>query len=498
MNNSVQFIDEGYFYPATTIEHLQLEIDLQEMANSMESLFNTANSPAVRGYDKGKHATLLRRLRYDYKIMTNRWIRKDTRARPARQLAGGIAILGSIWNRYDIWQNQRKIDGLGRETAANTRTISEIITELNGTDNALKRVVQKGERLERQEETLEVVTNLEENYEQIRDMVYALGRVTGAALDHRVHPDINMVVDLAGAWKETKGKLKVRGLSAVEEDFHYLLQMPASFGIRGSVLRMIIHFPVKEAESERYTLLGFRDLPWAAGDRLYWLQTQDEKILKHPKTSRYATIRSTELATAVRMGRNYYWTKGWVETKSDGLSCLGRLWTGDGEGAAKICNVKSHPIQPAAWAITDNNFITATPPTEDLRAEVTCNERSEIASLRGVQQIWLRRGCVLSTSSFDLRPSRRAENETYTVKEKPNLLLSAGRTEIEATGSWGVEVPVMDLHTAGAINTAREVDYWVEIGQWAVVGLALAITIGLFCFVGRAVVRAMNREKEGQ
>ena len=485
----VLFSELGDVYPDATIENIGLTINIEQLDGLIDHMINITTNQ--KNLDEGLNSRWGRYFEQLKEELNLGLIALGEEEYAERARRGVSLFLGALNFFRGIWSN-KAINANTEAIEDNTKNLEWEAHHMVIEDSAIHNISKYMKILEKENRRQDMDMAIESNYVKIRRHTKGLIKLTEGALQHRLSPSAIEVFDVMDFWKKTVKAMESKGVRPIFPDVRHLFQMHASVAIKGLQIHIVLHIPTTRSTSKAWKALVWKQRPWVRNGRIYRLHVGSDIILRHPKTSRHATISKEDYDNLMTIGNNKIWTKGLV-AYSDGGTCLGALWSGNMERAAEICDVSSEPLANMAWPVNENTFRIIT--KGEIRATVPCNKDSQVIRIAGPKMVKVSQGCNLEAGGFVLQPAPRAVTAPLTVREEPYKLLNDSETTMSNLEKWGdVNLPKLKINTLVAHNAVYRARADLEIGQWVVAAAALAVGVGLVILLIVAVVVDRRRK----
>jgi hypothetical protein len=120
-----------------------------------------------------------------------------------------------------------------------------------------------------------------DSWHKVQELVQAFIKVGNTAVEHRVDPAIFDLVDVPGVCNKLQDKLGQEGKKTAVRHYQNILQLNASFWAHADTLHVAVVVPIMRTEATVFAAYEVRILPVLAGNRVAYLQLDEEVLLVH-------------------------------------------------------------------------------------------------------------------------------------------------------------------------------------------------------------------------
>jgi hypothetical protein len=151
-----------------------------------------------------------------------------------------------------------------------------------------------GEVIDKLEDTRSMISRsskvrqAKDSWHKVRELVHAFIKVGNTAVEHRVDPAIFDLVDMPGVWDKLQDELGQEGKKTAVRHYQNILQLHASFWADTDTLHVTVVVPIMRTEATIFGAYKVRIPPVLAGNRLAYLQLDEEVLLVHRATGTIA------------------------------------------------------------------------------------------------------------------------------------------------------------------------------------------------------------------
>jgi hypothetical protein len=154
------------------------------------------------------------------------------------------------------------------------KSIGEVINKLDDT----RSLIFRGSR----------ARQAKDSWHKVWELVQAFIKVGNTEVKHRVDPAIFDLVDMPGVWNKLQDELGQEGKKTAVKHYHNILQLNASFWADADTLHVAVVVPITRTEATVFAAYEVRIPPVLAGNRMAYLQLEEEVLLVHRATGTIA------------------------------------------------------------------------------------------------------------------------------------------------------------------------------------------------------------------
>jgi hypothetical protein len=204
------------------------------------------------------------------------------------------------------------------------KSIGEVIDKLEDTRN----VIFRGSK----------ARQAKDSWPKVRELIQAFIKVGNTAVEHRVDPAIFDLVDMPGVWSKLQDELGPESKKMAVRRYQNILQLHASFWSDADTLHVAVVVPIMRTEATIFAAYKVRIPPVLAGNRLAYLQLDEEVLLVHQATG---TIAHTgNMDECIEGDATRYCNMAYVLEDKAEPSCQGAVWRSEWSEAMQRCPIR--------------------------------------------------------------------------------------------------------------------------------------------------------------
>jgi hypothetical protein len=280
------------------------------------------------------------------------------------------------------------------------KSIREVIDKLEDTRNMIFR----GSK----------ATQAKDSWHKVRELVQAFIKVGNTAVEHRVDPAIFDLVDMPGVWNKLQDKLGQEGKKTAVRRYQNILQPHASFWAEADTLHVAVVVSIMRTEATIFAAYKVRIPPVLAGNRLAYLQLDEEVLLVHRATGTIA--QRGDMDECIEVDATRYCKMAYVLEDKAEPSCQGAVWRLEWSEATQRCPIRMVRARATVWALEKDEFWVVLPNTTE--CTFTCGTKPpQTRQLEGQHRVRLGEKCGMSSMHFSLRPATQADGRKITIRQ---------------------------------------------------------------------------------
>jgi hypothetical protein len=192
------------------------------------------------------------------------------------------------------------------------------------------------------------------------------------------------------------------------------LQLQASFWADPDTLHVAVVVPIMRTEATVFAAYNVRIPPVVAGNRLAYLQLDEEVLLVHRATG---TIAHTgDMDEFIKVDATRYCNMAYVLEDKAEPSCQGAVWRSKWSEATQRCPIRMVRARATVWALEKDEFWVVLPNTTECR--FTCGtEPPQTRQMEAQHRVRLGEKCGMSSMHFSLRPTTQADGRKITIRQ---------------------------------------------------------------------------------
>jgi hypothetical protein len=219
---------------------------------------------------------------------------------------------------------------------------------------------------------------------------------------------------MPGVWDKLQDELGQEGKKTAVRHYQNILQLHASFWADADTLHVAVVVPVMRTEATIFAAYEVRNPPVLAGNRLAYLQLEEEVLLVHWATG---TIAHTgDMDKCIEVDATRYCNMAYVLEDKAEPSCQGVVWRSEWSEATQRCPIRMVRARATVWAFEKVEFWVVLPNTTE--CTFTCGtEPPQTRQLEGQHRVRLGEKCGMSSMHFSLRPATQADGRKITIRQ---------------------------------------------------------------------------------
>jgi hypothetical protein len=272
----------------------------------------------------------------------------------ARTLAEWLGGLLGLYNTVKVKQIEVKED-------STREALKTALVHLNAMD-LHKKEEEKSIRevIDKLEDTRSLIfrgsraRQAKDSWHKVRELVQAFIKVGNTAVEHRVDSAIFDFVDMPGVWNKLQDELGQEGKKTAVIHYQNILQIHASFWADADTLHVAAVVPIMRTEATVFAAYKVRIPPVLAGNRLAYLQLDEEVLLVHRVTG---TIAHTgDMDECIKVDATRYCNMAYVLEDKEEPSCQGAVWRSEWSEATQRCPIRMVRARATVWALERDEF----------------------------------------------------------------------------------------------------------------------------------------------
>jgi hypothetical protein len=272
----------------------------------------------------------------------------------ARTLAEWLGGLLGLYNTVKVKQIEVKED-------STREALKTALVHLNAMD-LHKKEEEKSIRevIDKLEDTRSLIfrgsraRQAKDSWHKVRELVQAFIKVGNIAVEHRVDSAIFDFVDMPGVWNKLQDELGQEGKKTAVIHYQNILQIHASFWADADTLHVAAVVPIMRTEATVFAAYKVRIPPVLAGNRLAYLQLDEEVLLVHRVTG---TIAHTgDMDECIKVDATRYCNMAYVLEDKEEPSCQGAVWRSEWSEATQRCPIRMVRARATVWALERDEF----------------------------------------------------------------------------------------------------------------------------------------------
>jgi hypothetical protein len=229
-----------------------------------------------------------------------------------------------------------------------------------------------------------------------------------------VDPAIFNLVDMTDIWNKLQDELGQEGKKTAVRHYQNILQLHASFWANADTLHVAVVVPIMRTEATIFAAYEVRIPPVLAGNRLAYLQLDEEVLLVYRATGTIAHTGNMDKCIEVDATR--YCNMAYVLKDKAEPSCQGAVWRSEWSEATQRCPIRMVRVRATVWALEKDEFWVVLPNTTE--CTFTCRtEPPQTRQLEGQHRVRLGEKCGMSSMHFSLRPATQADGRKITIRQ---------------------------------------------------------------------------------
>lgn len=392
VKGAAYFEEAGYVIPEAGNAAMAIKLEVDKTINALEEYARLAKNKSTRTQWISREAmAITHRLKAVQKLYA-------APEREERDIAGIIATILGIKNQWDLNTMKSRLSGqekatrlVVKEIHANKDFAEGLQKEVDEMNHEYKKFLVKfGTRVA----TRWAETELLEAWIPAYQNASALANVLESAFHHRLHADINGLVDMEEAWGTMQETARRKGDELPEHGWQAILATDIDyFALTTNELIIVAHLPTRRQQQKPMKKYRWRGGPLVHGNRILELQPQHTTLAVDEKE---AVVVLQEQGRCRNFGIMTYCEGTTIkEMYPASQRCVTALFRMQYERAQQLCTGQVRPIQEEIWPITTDAYLISSEKGRTFTVE--CKDGTETAQYieKGLWEVTVAEGCKI-------------------------------------------------------------------------------------------------------